>query len=73
MIETLGINLLSKSCTLVVIHACHWVRRMDSEKRRPSCTDQFVEPPEPKPGWDRWLDSFMKRLLELFGRTADKK
>jgi hypothetical protein len=46
---------------------------VDSEKRRASCTDQFDEPPEPKRGSDRWLDSFMKRLIELLDRIAGKK
>ncbi|MGY4496979.1 hypothetical protein ACVWYH_000906 [Bradyrhizobium sp. GM24.11] len=46
---------------------------MDSEKQRPSCTDQFDGPPEPKSGSDRWLSSFVKRLIELLDRIAGKK
>jgi hypothetical protein len=47
---------------------------MDSEKRRPSCTDQFEDPSERKPAWDdRWIDSFIRRLLALLDRIAGKK
>ncbi|UWU66217.1 hypothetical protein [Bradyrhizobium sp. NC92] len=46
---------------------------MDSEKRPPSCTDQFDKPVEPKSGSDRWVDGFMKRLIEVLDRIAGKK
>jgi hypothetical protein len=46
---------------------------MHSEKRRPSCRDQFDRPPEPQPERDDWIESFIARLRSLVHRMGGKK
>jgi hypothetical protein len=44
--------------------------RMDSEKRRPSCRDQFENNEQPET--DRWIEGFVMRLRKLLDRIAGK-
>jgi hypothetical protein len=46
---------------------------MDSERERPSCTDQFDRQQKPELSQDRWIDDFFKRLRILLDRVAGKK
>jgi hypothetical protein len=46
---------------------------MDSEKRRPSCLDQFDRRPDSQPQQKDWIESFIKRLRDLLDRIAGKK
>jgi hypothetical protein len=46
---------------------------MDSEKRRPSCLDQFDRHPDSKPGRDAWIERFVARVRALLNRMAGKQ
>jgi hypothetical protein len=46
---------------------------MDSEKRRPSCRDQFDRHPDSKPGRDDWIERFIANLRALLDRMAGKR
>jgi hypothetical protein len=46
---------------------------MDSDKRHPSCLDQFERRPDPKPERDDWIERFIARLRARLDRMAGKK
>jgi hypothetical protein len=46
---------------------------MNSEKKRPSCRDQFDRVPKSKPEPDEWPETFIARLRALLDRMTGKK